>query len=113
MEILNGVLVIAHLVGMAAVVGGYLVAWRAPAIPAAVVWGARAQVVTGILLVGMLESGALEDEPNRPKLAVKLVVALAVAGLAETQRRKDPVASWALHAIGSLAVVNVVVAVLW
>jgi hypothetical protein len=113
-ELLRNLLVVAHLVGMAAVVGGYLVSLRSPAVPPAVVWGARAQLVTGLLLVGLLESGAIEDaDPDRAKIGVKLLVALVVTGLAESQRRKDPVPSWAFHAIGLGALLNVLVAVLW
>lgn len=113
MEALHSVLVVAHLVGMAAVVGGYLTCLRAPRFPSALVWGARAQIVTGILLVGLLESGALDDEPNRPKVAVKLAVAIVLTGLAEATKRKDPLPAWAFHLVGGLALVNVLVAVLW
>lgn len=113
MEALHSVLVVAHLVGMAAVVGGYLTCLRAPRFPSALVWGARAQIVTGILLVGLLESGALDDEPNRPKVAVKLAVAIVLTGVAEATKRKDPLPTWAFHLVGGLALVNVLVAVLW
>lgn len=113
MEALHSVLVVAHLVGMAAVVGGYLTCLRAPRFPSALVWGARAQIVTGILLVGLLESGALDDEPNRPKVAVKLAVAVVLTGVAEATKRRDPLPTWAFHLVGGLALVNVLVAVLW
>lgn len=113
METLHSVLVVAHLVGMAAVVGGYLTCLRVPRLPGALVWGARAQIVTGLLLVGLLESGALDEEPDRAKVAVKLAVAIVLTGVAEAMKRKDPVPSWAFHAVGGLALVNVLVAVLW
>lgn len=113
MEALHSVLVVAHLVGMAAVVGGYLTCLRAPRFPSALVWGARAQIVTGIVLVGLLESGALDDEPNRPKVAVKLAVAIVLTGVAEATKRRDPLPTWAFHLVGGLALVNVLVAVLW
>jgi hypothetical protein len=112
-ETLYSLLVVAHLVGMAAVVGGYLVCLGAPRLPSALVWGARAQLVTGLLLVGLLESGAVDGEPDRVKIGVKLLVAIVVTGLAESQKRKDPVPAWAFHAVGGLALVNVLVAVLW
>ena len=96
-----------------AVVGGYLTCLRAPRFPSALVWGARAQIVTGILLVGLLESGALDDEPNRPKVAVKLAVAVVLTGVAEATKRRDPLPTWAFHLVGGLALVNVLVAVLW
>ena len=113
MEALHSVLVVAHLVGMAAVVGGYLTCLRAPRFPSALVWGARAQIVTGILLVGLLESGALDAEPHRPKVAVKLAVAVVLTGVAEATKRRDPLPTWAFHLVGGLALVNVLVAVLW
>ena len=113
MELLQGVVVVAHLVGMAAVVGGYLAHLRTPRFPGALVWGARAQIITGILLVGVLESGALDDEPNRTKVALKLAVAIVLTGIAESQKRKDPVPTWAFHTVGGLALLNVLVAVLW
>ena len=71
------------------------------------------QIVTGILLVGLLESGALDDEPNRPKVAVKLAVAIVLTGVAEATKRRDPLPTWAFHLVGGLALVNVLVAVLW
>jgi hypothetical protein len=101
------------------------------------VWGARAQVVTGILLVGLHEmSSDPADELIRAKIGVKLVIALAVAACAEIangrQRRAlattDPgnaagagggtttavlPATGLVQAAALLAILNVCVAVLW
>ena len=101
------------------------------------VWGARAQVVTGIVLVGLHEmSSDPADELIRAKIGVKLVIALAVRGLREIangrQRRAlsaadvgggaraDGGATTAVlpatglvQATAILAIVNVCVAVLW
>lgn len=113
MEALQTVVVIAHLVGMAAIVGGGLEQWPAGKrhVSAVMVWGARAQIVTGIMLVGLMQ--AIEpDEANNAKFAVKLLVALAVAGLAEAGfRRAKADRMWA--GVMLLTVVNVTVAAAW
>jgi len=79
-------------------------------------WGARAQVVTGVPLVGLGEMTS-DDPLNHVKIGVKLVIALAVAALTEIAagrgRRGRPVAEPMVHGAGGLAVVNVLVATLW
>ena len=118
MDVVRDLLVVVHLVGMALVVGGWLAVVRQPRVLHSVVWGARIQILSGIALVGLHESGALDDagggELDQAKIGVKLLVAVVVTGLAEANRRrgtavKPPV----FHAIGALAVLNVLVAVLW
>jgi hypothetical protein len=116
MEIVRDVLVVLHLLGMAAIVGGVLSVLRAPRVTPVILWGARAQIVTGLLLWGLLESGALDDDgpPDRVKLTVKLLVGLAVVGLAEANARKgEAVNPRIVQAIGGLGVLNVLIAVLW
>lgn len=113
MDALQTVLVIAHFVGMAAIVGGGLEQWPSGKrrISAVMVWGARAQLVTGVLLVGLLQANE-PDEANNAKFAVKLLVALVVAGLAEVGfRRTKADRMWAGVLIATL--INVTVAVAW
>ena len=74
MEILEHLLVLAHLLGMAAIVGSAVFVARGAVTPA-LVWGARAQLLTGILLVGLAEAGD-DDHLNNTKIAVKLVFPL-------------------------------------
>jgi hypothetical protein len=108
-------LVLAHLLGMAAIVGGWLAVLRAPKVLPAQVWGARAQVVTGLAMVGLAESGAVTlDQPlDHAKVAVKLVVAIVVAGAAESLARRQRDVDPRAHAVGLGALLNVLVAVLW
>ncbi len=114
MQIVQHVLVLLHLLGMAAIVGGWLVVRGEGRMVPAIVWGARAQVVTGILLVGVAE--ALDDHVNNPKIGVKLLVALAVVACAEIgnarQKRGERVTTL-VNAAGALAILNAAVAVLW
>jgi hypothetical protein len=131
MSVLIGVLVVLHLLGAAAIIGPWLAAPREGRIRMAMVWGARAQVVTGIVLVGLHEmSSDPSDALNRTKIGVKLVVALACAACAEIangrQRRAlaaatpgDGTTTATLPATGLvqatalLAILNVCIAVLW
>ena len=117
MSFVYDLFVVLHLLGMAAIVGGYLVVAKAPRILPSMVWGARAQLVTGLLLVGMAESGVGDVKLDHAKIGVKLVVALAVVALAEITRAKDKRGDRynpnLVHGVGGLAILNVLVAALW
>ena len=132
MSVLIGVVVVLHLLGAAAIIGPWLAAPRDGRIRMAMVWGARAQVVTGIVLVALHEmSSDPSDALNRTKIGVKLLVALACAACAEIangrQRRALAAATSAgdgattatlpatglVQATALLAIVNVCIAVLW
>lgn len=114
MDLVHGLLVLLHLLGMAAIVGSAVFVARGRVTPA-LVWGARAQVVTGILLVGLAEAG--DDPVDNTKVAVKLVVAIAVAACAEIAnggvRRGRGERAQLVTAAGALAVLNTAIAVLW
>jgi hypothetical protein len=114
MEFLEHLLVLAHLLGMAAIVGSAVFVARGAVTPA-LVWGARAQLVTGILLVGLAEAG--DDTVNSTKVAVKLVVAVAVVACAEIAAAKERKGQGArpqlVNAAGALALLNAAIAVLW
>lgn len=112
MTVLRTVLLVLHLVGMAAIIGPALeqLSARVKRMTGVMVWGARAQILTGLALVGV--AYASDYEPDHVKLAVKLVVALAIAGFAEaTRRRENPVT--AFWAVTVLTAANVIVAVAW
>ncbi len=117
MEFVYNVVVLVHLVAMAAIVGGYLTVIKAPRITEVMVWGARIAFLAGIVLVGLGESvDSLGKDYNMGKIGVKLLVGLAVVACAEIaragQKRSEPVVNL-VHAAGGLAIVNVIVAVLW
>lgn len=114
-EVVYNVVVVAHLLGMAAVVGGYVAGQ--PAVSELMVWGARAQIVTGLILVGMADSiDSLGKDPNMAKIGTKLVVSVLVAAFAEIGRadaKRGKAVPWMTHASGGLAILNVFIAVLW
>ena len=113
MEFLIHIFVVLHLLGMAAIIGSALFVARGAVTPA-LVWGARAQLVTGIILVGLVQAN--DEEPNNMKIGVKLLVAIAVVACAEiaaAKERKGDARPQLVTAAGVLALVNVLVAVLW
>lgn len=117
MDFLYNVVVLVHLLGMAAVVGAYASTFTAPRATELMVWGARVTLLAGIVIVGLGEGvKALDKDYNMAKIGVKLIVALAVVACAEIararQKRNEPAANL-VHVAGGLAVLNVFVAVLW
>ena len=114
MDLLVNVVVVLHLLGMAAIIGSAVFVARGAVTPA-LLWGARAQLLTGILLVGLLQAD--DEEVNNAKIGVKLLVAIAVVGCAEVAAAKERKGEGArpqlVNAAGALALVNVAIAVLW
>jgi cytochrome bd-type quinol oxidase subunit 2 len=115
-EILFKILVVLHFIGLASLLGGFLVqmSTKPRGINNAMLHGVLTQVVTGIALVGILSSGVLDDEDpvNNSKFGIKLLVALFVLGAVLLGRRKpaeEQQPYWA--AAGALTLVNIVVAV--
>ena len=113
MEIVEHLLVLAHLLGMAAIIGSAAFVARGVATPA-LVWGARAQLITGLLLVGLKEMG--DGGLNHTKIGVKLLIAIAVAACAEiaaAKAKKGDARPQLVTAAGGLAILNAAIAVLW
>lgn len=104
-----------HFVGTAALLGGWLATFRNPTVLQWQHIGAWIQLITGIALVGLLEMG--DGQVNHIKIAVKLVVLIAVLVAAIIGRRKiakdQPVSTGLAHAVGGLTLVNVALAVFW
>ena len=114
MDLVTNLLVLLHLLGMAAIVGGWLVVIREPRILPSIVWGARAQILTGLLLVGVVEAGT--EPVNHAKIGVKLLVALAVVACAEianARQKRGEANPTLVHAAGAFAVLNAAIAALW
>jgi len=116
MEFLHLILLALHLLGMAAIVGVFLVQLRQGSgyNLGLLLGGAITQLVTGIALVGL--AGAADREVNYMKIGFKLAIsigAVLAAVLTAVKQRKGQNASPFFHTAGGLAVVNVLVAVLW
>ncbi|HEU5222553.1 MAG TPA: hypothetical protein VFU07_02600 [Candidatus Lumbricidophila sp.] len=117
MQIVATILVILHFLGLASLLGSFLVQTKdigagKGRVLIGMVHGALTQLVTGLALVAIYQLADLH-EVNNMKIGVKLLVALAITVLVFMFRKVNPAPSWALWAIGGLTVANVVVAVAW
>ena len=114
METLYDVLLVLHLLGWAVVLGSAVASLRTPTIPRGMLHGILTALVTGIAMVGLASAGLAADEPDNVKIAVKLVIALAVTALVVVGNgRRERVTTGWLAAIAGLTAVNVAIAVLW
>lgn len=113
MEFVEKVLLVLHFVGLASLLGGFLVQLSSSprVVNPAMFHGALTQLVTGVLLVGVEEG--MDEAVNHAKIGVKLAVLLVILGLVVANRRKASVPTGIWAAIGGLTVLNVVLAVFW
>ena len=117
MEIVYNIIVVLHFVGLALLLGSFLlqITAKEKAVTRWMFDGAMTQLLTGVIMVGMLESGAMGEaekaEVDTTKIAIKLVIVIIVAILAAVGRRRQPpqTALWLI--IGLLTLTNVVIAV--
>jgi hypothetical protein len=124
MSALFSILLVLHFLGLAAVIGAFLVQVRRKG-GFQTFWpitGLVVQLVTGLGMMGIIDATS-DGGANHAKLGVKLViaaVALVLAFVARArQKRADAGATKAkaalpfFHSAGALAIVNVLIAVLW
>lgn len=115
MDFLHSALVFLHLLGAAAIVGGWLVNFKTPTVNVWQFVGAIVQVVTGLALVGLAEAG--DGSVNHIKIAVKSTFAIVILVAAIIGYRKakkgDPVSTGLAHAVGGMGLINMAVAVFW
>ncbi len=113
MDFLEHTLVVLHFIGLASLLGGFLVQIKTSprVVNNAMVHGIITQLVTGVLLVGIAESS--DEAVDHAKIGVKLAVAVVVAVLVFANRRRDALTTAAWGLIGGLTIANIVVAVFW
>jgi hypothetical protein len=112
-DFLHKLLLFIHLVGMAAVLGGALVQIATPPrrVTAMVLHGGLTQLISGILLVGVLEAD--DATVDHAKIGVKLAVTVVIVGLAWGYRASEALANAPFFGILGLTLGNVGVAVFW
>jgi hypothetical protein len=113
MDFVYAALVVLHFVGIVAIGYGFLkeLAKKTFGVNVAMLHGASTQLLTGILLVGLHESGSLDSDyvVDHTKIAIKLIVATAVIAMYSIGKRKaEQKLYWAL--IGALTLTNIVIA---
>jgi hypothetical protein len=113
MDFAREVLIFLHLLGMASLFGGAFVQIRASerVVNNAMLHGVLTQVVTGLLLVGILEAGTAPVD--HVKVGVKFALAVVIAVLLVVNRRKPALPNGLFFGLLGLTVVTVGVAVFW
>lgn len=125
MTVVLSIVVFLHVVGAAMIVGPWIANMKNPTVGARQFDGAMTQLVTGIILVGLItvlskqaDSGVQPLDTNLYiKLTVKFIIAVVVGALAfvGNRRRKagEPVAPGLAHGVGGLALLNIGIATIW
>lgn len=113
-ETLRQVLLYLHLIGFALLLGGAIAQYISGTlrINAAMLWGALAQLVTGLGLAAPLRGGD-DAEPDTAKLAVKGVIAVLIAVMVFFSRKRESVNRGHFLGIVALTLANAAVAVFW
>lgn len=112
MQIAHQFLVLLHLVGFAALLGGVLVQLRAtePEVNTAMLYGAAIELLTG---VGLFVWAEIRPDPPHAQLIVKTALAVFVVVLVVVNRKFASIPRGLLALIGGLALVAAGVSVLW
>ncbi|MFE6622208.1 hypothetical protein [Streptomyces sp. NPDC057740] len=116
MDVLIHLFVGLHIVGIAALLGGFLTQMKAMGQGAArfvpaMLHGALTMLVTGVILVGLNQA---DDQPvDNVKIGVKLALLVVILGLVYVKRDEETVDKRLFGVVGLLTVANIFIAVLW
>lgn len=116
MDVLIHAVVGLHIIGIAALLGGFMTQMKAMGrgearmVPA-MLHGALTMLVTGVALVGLHQ--AQDHTLNTVKLGVKMALLVVILGLVYVKRDDEKVAAPVFGAVGALTAANVFIAVLW
>ncbi|MFB7494120.1 hypothetical protein ACFC09_05350 [Streptomyces sp. NPDC056161] len=116
MDVLIHLFVALHIIGIAALLGGFLTQMKAMGqgtarfVPA-MLHGALTMLVTGAILVGLNEAD--HHHVNNIKIGVKLLVLIVILGLVYVKRDEERVDKNMFGVVGLLTAVNIFIAVLW
>jgi peptidoglycan/LPS O-acetylase OafA/YrhL len=116
MDVLIHLFVGLHIVGIAALLGGFLTQMKAMGqgtarfVPA-MLHGALTMLVTGVVLVGLNEAG--DHYVNNIKIGVKLALLIVILALVYVKRDEEKVDKGMFGLVGVLTTANIFIAVLW
>ncbi len=113
MDTARQILLIIHILGFAALIGGLLAqaGGAEKKVNSAMRDGVGTAFVAGLLLVGVLESG--DGDVNHAKIGVKFGIGLVLLVLVMANTRKESIPKGLWAGLLLLAVAEVCVAVLW
>ncbi|MEW1997231.1 MULTISPECIES: hypothetical protein [Streptomyces] len=116
MDVLIHIFVGLHIIGIAALLGGFLTQMKAMGQGAArftpaMLHGALTMLVTGAVLIGLNQ--AQDTAVDNVKMGVKLAVLIVILGLVYVKRDEEKVDKPLFGLVGGLTLVNIFIAVLW
>ena len=116
MDVLLHIFVGLHIVGIAALLGGFLHQTKAMRTGEArfvpgMLHGALTMLVTGMVLVGIDQFAG--DPVNNIKIGIKLALLVVILGLVYVKRDEEKIPSSLFGVVGGLTTVNIFIAVLW
>ncbi|MFF1485713.1 hypothetical protein ACIGZH_17735 [Streptomyces sp. NPDC058319] len=116
MDVLIHLFVGLHIIGIAALLGGFLTQMKAMGRGTArfvpgMLHGALTMLVTGIVLVGLNQAD--DHHVNTVKIGVKLALLVVILGLVYVKRDEEKVDKSMFGLVGLLTTVNIFIAVLW
>jgi hypothetical protein len=114
MQTVRLILLLVHVLGFAALLGGLLAQARLPekVVNAPMRDGAGTAFVAGLALVGVLEGADLASL-DHAKVAVKLLIGLAILALVMANLRKPRIPQGLWAGLVALTVLNIAIAVFW
>ncbi|MEU8673874.1 hypothetical protein [Streptomyces sp. NPDC048560] len=116
MAILINVFVALHIIGIAALLGGFLTQVKAMGpgtarfVPA-MLHGALTMLITGVALVGLNQAD--DRTVNNIKIGVKLLILVVILALVYVRRDEERAGRGEFAAVGGLTVANIFIATLW
>ncbi|GAA2979558.1 hypothetical protein K388_00868 [Streptomyces sp. KhCrAH-43] len=116
MRVLIDFVVALHIIGIAALLGGFLGQMKAMRTGTArfvpgMLHGALTMLVTGVALVGLDQA---DDHPvNNVKIGIKLLILVVILGLVYVKRDEEKVEKGLFAAVGALTLANIFIATLW
>ncbi|GAA3868998.1 hypothetical protein ACWDR2_13905 [Streptomyces sp. NPDC003631] len=116
MDVLIHLFVGLHIIGIAALLGGFLTQMKAMGRGTArfvpgMLHGALTMLVTGVVLVGLNEAD--HHSVDTIKIGVKLALLIVILGLVYVKRDEERVEKPLFALVGALTVANIFIAVLW
>jgi hypothetical protein len=116
MELANNILLILHLVGLAALLSGFfyqLKDWgKGMKVNAGILHGAWLQLITGLGMVGLIQAMHGTEQVNNLVMAVKTVILTVIFFVAYSFNKKEKTPTWVVPAIAGLTTINIALAVL-